>query len=1665
MSNAKLFGLTQGHPPGIVPKAQAGNIAADFEPKPTGRTASSPGARVRALIVAILGIAAVVGMIASAHAQIAYRSAASAGVASVGRIAYLGAGNVASTNSGSCPAITPTVPAGTVGDLLIAFVSSGDNVVINMTGWNAMFAQAPAGNYQAKIFWRIATGTDASTITRGASSGCNVIVGRISRFSGIDAVNPVQGITSLTTLPGGTLPGCANPGGGNWCYQNNNTITTGTQTTIDAEAMLVLSAHTSDNSNITSSAPAGFTFPWEDTTTSGNDASIAMMYALQSAAGTYGSYSFSKNRGSDPNHGVLFALRPSRLTINRPAGTVANDVMIASISVAANTLTPVAPAGWTVVRTTTQPSVNTSRMVTYYRVAGGSEPASYDWTFTGTGYAGAVGGILSFSGVDISNPIDMEGGVATPISGNHTTPTITTITANTMLVGSFEYTSSTSNWTPPAGMTEAVDRASQTAPNNAGISLEMTYEARTAAGATGTRTASANITGATADAGIAHMLALRSGSQPPALVSATVVCGVTNQVEVLFSQAVTAATAQNAANYALNGGATVASAVLGADPRIVTLTTSTLASQLYTLTVNNVANSLGQTVPANSQATFYSEGGYLSGLLGTYYGQGGVQRAYFTGATVTRVDGPLDFDWGGGIPVAGIGADDFSVIWNGFVTPLTSGNYTFRTRSDDGVRLYFDGNAVPIIDNWTDHGPTNDDSAVIALNAGQRYAVRMEFYERGGGAVAQLLWSGPSTGGFQFIPRSSLSHFCGLPRPAAFYTMDETSWNGTSGEVVDSSGNGRNGTAVGGAVPTFAKVCNGAQLNGASRYVTVGGLSGILNGTASLAFWIKTTQTGNDTGWQAPGVTGVELGGGADDIFWGWLDAGGRIGISVANDFSTKSTVTINDGTWRHVVLTRDHIAGTYKIYIDGNLNTSGALTGGIIGTPFSSIGRIDDTGGSPEYLDGQLDEVRIYSQVLSDSEVIAVRDVTRPCAAVFNHIRIEHDGTALTCQPETVTVRACADALCTTTYTGTVQTTLTPTGWVGGDSISFSGGSTTAQLRRSTAGIATLGAGSISPAPIAATRCFNGATETCSLDYRTSGFIFDVPNLTSCKPFTPVTITAVRADDTSQKCVPAFESGTRLVNFWSTYSSPATGSLQVEVNGAAVATSAPGTGVNLTFAAGAVSNFSVRYPDAGQMQLHARYTGSGAEAGLVMDGVDTFVAVPVGMAVVPTGGACVAGDASCAAYRRAGASFNHQVQAACWTSDADTDLSDNPVTPNFQMAGIPLSAGLVAPSGGVNATLGTASVTLGSGDNGTKIVSQNVNEVGVFTIAATPSAGSYFGLTVPAGVSPNIGRFTPDHYFLSGASTLTTRAAAACIPASSFTYMDERFGVALTLQARNTANQVTQNYGTANGFAKLDPTNISQLGFGARSAATLLTSRLDLSAGSSGTFSAGSAAITATLGVRRAASPDGPYTTVQLGIVPTDSDGITISGPDFDGDGIVGNERRNLGVTTEVRFGRLRIENVVGASRLDLPLRIQAQYYSANGFVTNTDDSCTRFASSDIAMNFVTGAGMSLEACETAIAPNGPVTLSSGAVTGLRLRAPGIGNKGAVDLRINLSSASGNTCTALGGAATSATASTLEFLRGNWAGTGTYDQDPPARATFGIYKNANEFIYFQENF
>ncbi|MFM5572237.1 DUF6701 domain-containing protein [Aeromonas veronii] len=588
----------------------------------------------------------------------------------------------------------------------------------------------------------------------------------------------------------------------------------------------------------------------------------------------------------------------------------------------------------------------------------------------------------------------------------------------------------------------------------------------------------------------------------------------------------------------------------------------------------------------------------------------------------------------------------------------------------------------------------------------------------------------------------------------------------------------------------------------------------------------------------------------------------------------------------------------------------------------------------------------------LDDIQICALR--SNPIGVQIDHFQLDHSGQPLTCNPETVTVKACADAACTTLITDPVTATLslTPTsasnGWIGGNTVTFSGGSTKVQLRNNTPTAVTIGVSGSTPTtkPFSSTLCKAGAgtpsTAACTLNFADSGFFFDVPDTYSNQPQT-VTIKAVKKSDVTKLCVPGFASQTKSVKFWSSNISPASNpyNSQMSVNSSAIgASQGTATPLSLAFDAQGQSTITVNYPDAGKVQLDASYDGTGSEAGLVMLGADQFVARPVGLCITPPQGVCAAGDSSCPVFKKAGETFQVDIKAMAWESANDGDICvGNQTTPNFALPNIALGSTLVAPNPGTNATLGTTTYSHVAAANSANNVSQTVSEVGVFRMTATPPANGYFNYTIPSAQSQPVGRFIPADFNLVSGDIVP-----AC---NAFSYMGQPFGVTLDVMARNTTGVQTRNY--TGPFARGTPYITVANNKDGHSLATRLTSITSLP------WVNGKADFKGTTSFARLSGnqPDGPYESLLFGLYMRDEDGerSLIANPDFS-DAVVGNcsgascnARLIDSVPMKVYFGRLLAGKDRGVDSASLPLKLLMQRFESASWVINEEDNCSQLS------------------------------------------------------------------------------------------------------------------------
>jgi hypothetical protein len=155
-----------------------------------------------------------------------------------------------------------------------------------------------------------------------------------------------------------------------------------------------------------------------------------------------------------------------------------------------------------------------------------------------------------------------------------------------------------------------------------------------------------------------------------------------------------------------------------------------------------------------------------TGLLGEYFD--GIDLRV---AKLVRRDAKIDFDWVAANDPA-VGTTTFSARWTGTVRPRFSETYTFTTRSDDGVRLWVDGQQL--VDNWTDH-PAQDDTGTIPLEADRDYDLTLEYYQNQGAASIQLSWSSASQAK-EVVPESRLFLRPVVHLGAAYPQVVDGSW-------------------------------------------------------------------------------------------------------------------------------------------------------------------------------------------------------------------------------------------------------------------------------------------------------------------------------------------------------------------------------------------------------------------------------------------------------------------------------------------------------------------------------------------------------------------------------------------------------------------------------------------------------------------------------------------------------------------------------------------------------------------------------------------------------------------------------------------------------------------------------------------------------------------------
>jgi MSHA biogenesis protein MshQ len=677
--------------------------------------------------------------------------------------------------------------------------------------------------------------------------------------------------------------------------------------------------------------------------------------------------------------------------------------------------------------------------------------------------------------------------------------------------------------------------------------------------------------------------------------------------------------------------------------------------------------------------------------------------------------------------------------------------------------------------------------------------------------------------------------------------------------------------------------------------------------------------------------------------------------VTVTGSITAATSISIGSGNTVNGAITGGTLSmASSNVTVNGNVTMTGDVSIGSNGTINGDLAaRNVTTQSSGDYISGNAAVNAIYLDYgarvgktitctgagASGCSCVTRADssYTPTCGAAApsgpHHILITHGGSALTCQAQNVTLRACADANCSTTYTGGTSVTLTP----GGGTVSFSG-STTATVRQTTVGTATLSTS-------LATTCMNSSTNqaSCAMDFRDNGLEVSAPDHVSMTS-AQLMVQALKSGPGNASCVPLLQ-GTVPVKFGCTYMNPtAARSIPVTINGTDVSCGASSTDVSLNFNSAGLATPTLQYAEAGQVGINARYVGSGGNANLAASGSDDFVAAPASFkieALTPAG-------VNLGAVARASDSFTLAISAVNalgqTTYNFGKELSPESFSPGEKIK---------LPSDGVNAIVMGQFDAIVDGVSKSKTGTAGLwtfGESGTITLDAklTNTSSYYLGRNVTGFNTKGTLdlRFVPHHFdtaLVTGIPMSCTGLGGAtnpCAPlntSGSFIYSKQGFYLKVQAykDAASAPASLSQNYRvktvTADSASVAKDITLTAWTTAGGATAVPLTAIKAIADKNAikFTFANGVGSVSSAIlpVLEMAATPPIPITAF---LRATDDDGATSL------------RTGAIEAPLTVVSGRIQVANTYGSANSPMPVELRAQYYSgaASAYVANSQFS-----------------------------------------------------------------------------------------------------------------------------
>lgn len=606
---------------------------------------------------------------------------------------------------------------------------------------------------------------------------------------------------------------------------------------------------------------------------------------------------------------------------------------------------------------------------------------------------------------------------------------------------------------------------------------------------------------------------------------------------------------------------------------------------------------------------------------------------------------------------------------------------------------------------------------------------------------------------------------------------------------------------------------------------------------------------------------------------------------------------------------------------INGTLDIGGNLT----------VGKNSHINGNV-FVDGDLDMNR-NDPINGVCEVGGNYDHPRckKATSATQHFHISHSGKGLACAPSTITVYACSGATTgascpasSSAANGTLQVKNPNGAVIATQPIAIGAGQFSTTINVPFAGAYTVYFGT----DTTGATCWNGSQASCEHKYSKAGFTFNVPNHLSATKQAGVVLSAVRLDEGSNTCAPAF-SGKKSLSFSCIYVDPSTaaptingnldtGSRPVKLDSAGASTDltcgATGGNLDMNFDTNGQAKFDLTYTDVGKLALTADF------AAAQMTGSSTFIAYPKSLGVSwPAPSTLVAGER-----------FRVKVVAR---------NANNNITPNYGRESTPQVALLshrkclpkIGEEGAFTGTLNIFKDGSPESDNSTW------NEVGTLDVVAKST--SYLGVanvmeaTSNTAVAPEctglFGRFRPQHFKTELDQPYT------------WAYSGQPFRVKVI--GFSQGGTKTKNYNVADGFHQnitfsawgVAPDPVAENpASGAVAPAPVPKNSLGDTKESDGTFAEG-----AVVG-----SPSYTFDAAKLPVKPTKISVRAVSeGATSEGHGEA---------TIEIRTARLRMSNAFGSVDRDLKVPVRVEYWTGNSWLLSQEDSFTKVPTSAIALN-----------------------------------------------------------------------------------------------------------------